>query len=863
MRRAKLLPLRMLILSSLLLLLPGIGTAIQAPIPTERLTMTAVAVAGEVVIDGRLDDSDWARAPVAAGFVQQRPEPGAPETERTEVRVLYDSRNLYVGMRMYDSSPDSIAAQLGRRDATDLHADRAHVMIDSYLDRRTAFRFAVNAAGVKLDVMQFDDIREDISWNAVWDVATQIDSLGWTAEFRIPFSQLRFIPPESGDIVWGINFARDIARRNERTYWAPTEPGANRFVSLFGDLYGLRISRAPTRLELLPYTAARMDRAPAHPDDPFHSGAAGGVDAGLDVMYGLGPNLTLSATINPDFGQVEVDPAVVNLSAFETFFPERRPFFLERADIFNFDLNIGDGGSETLFYSRRIGRAPRGGVPEDAVFSDIPSGSRILGAAKVTGRVNGWSVGFLDAVSDGVTARYSDPAGNQHSRLVEPLTNYAVARLSRNFRGGTSGVGMMATAVNRDLSADHLSFLPSAAYAIGVDARHRFWKDEWEVNATYSGSLVQGSENAIARLQRSPARYYQRPDADHLTYDPTRTSLSGSTARLQVARVAGSWRGGTILYTRTPGFEVNDLGFQQEADLVIGGVYAGRLQFQPGKVLRTWNLFTNVFTGWTYGGELGYQGYNVNGGFELLNGWGGGGGTETSPRTLSTSALRGGPALLQSPRTNFWANLYTDRRLPLRFSAGTNGQIKYETGGGRLSLNTTATFRPSSWLSASLGPSVTWNRDHTQYVGTVRPQNADPIYLHGRLDQTTVSLNTRLNVTFTPDLTLELFAQPFVSAGEYSEFKQVADPRARRFEDRFVAYTGAVPDPSFNFRSLRGNAVLRWEYRPGSALFLVWQQRRSAVDPHGDFDLGRDFFGALREPGEHVFLAKLTYWLGR
>lgn len=854
-------------LPALLLILavaPPLAHAQQAGANGPTRVLRAVPVSGEVLIDGRLDEPAWQRAPVAAGFVQQRPTPGAPASEATEVRVLFDSHSLYVGMRMFDSAPDSIAAQLGRRDAADLHADWAHVLIDSYLDRRTAFRFAVNPAGVKMDLMHFDDVREDLSWNAVWEVATHIDSLGWTAEFRIPFSQLRFTLPDNGEMVWGINFVRDIARRNERSFWSPVPPGTSRMVSLAGELHGLQIARTPARLELLPYTALRLDAAPVTAGDPFSSPLRGGANAGLDLMYGLGPNLTLNATINPDFGQVDVDPAVVNLTAFETFFPERRPFFLERADLFRFDLNIGgEGGSDMLFYSRRIGRAPRAGLPEAAVFSDVPSGSRILGAAKVTGRLNGWNVGFLNALSENVVARYVDAGGDQHRIAVEPLTNFAVARLARDYRDGTSGIGLMATAVNRSITEAHLGFLPSAAYAVGFHGRHRFWNNQWLVEGTVAGSAVSGSELAIARLQRSPARYFQRPDAEHVRFDPTRTTLSGGMARLQLARVEGRWRGGTILLASTPGFEVNDVGFQQATDLTVAGVYAGRLEFRPGAVFRTWNLFANTFGAWTFGGEPVHRAVGVSGGFELLSGWGGGGGIEARWPTLSMAALRGGPALLRSRLTDFRFHVFSDRRQPLRVTLMANGQANHEVGGGRIQISPSVTLRPAPWLSASAGPSIAWNRDHAQYVATLRPADAAPIYLHGRLDQTTLSLSARLNVTFTPDLTLEFFAQPFVSAGAYSEFTYVADPRARTFQERFAPYGGHVRDPSFNIRSFRGNAVLRWEYRPGSALFLVWQQQRSAFEPHGEFRFGRDFLDALTAPGQHIFLAKATFWWGR
>ncbi|HEX2092198.1 MAG TPA: DUF5916 domain-containing protein, partial [Longimicrobiaceae bacterium] len=563
------------------------------PDATPRRTLRAAAADATVTLDGRLDEAAWAQAEPAVDWVQQRPRPGAPASQRTEARVLYDAGAVYVGMRMYDTAPDSVVAPLARRDYIGF-SDWANVLIDSYHDRRTAYRFSVNPAGVKKDVFYFNDMQEDVGWDAVWDVATQRDSAGWTAEFRIPLSQLRFSRGDAGERTWGINFFRDIARLNERSYWSPMPPDAPGFVSRFGELAGLGELAPPRRLEVVPYTMARVTRAPDAPGDPFYQENDTYGTVGGDLKYGITSNLTLTATINPDFGQVEADPSQVNLTAFEIFFPEKRPFFLEGADIFRFDIDYRwnirgkNFAHDQVFYSRRIGRQPQGFLPAGTVFFDAPTSTRILGAAKVSGKTaGGWSVGFLDAVSAEETARYADLRGNRGSTVVEPLSNYAVARASRDFRNGASAIGGIFSAAHRRLDGTGMDFLRSSAYTAGVDGRHRFGGGNYEVRGALLGSHVEGSRRSIFLTQIAPGRYFQRPDADYVELDPERTSLSGILADARVERIGGGpWRWGLVGHAISPGFEINDVGFQPYPDWAIGTVYLEYNQFRPGRVFQ-------------------------------------------------------------------------------------------------------------------------------------------------------------------------------------------------------------------------------------------------------------------------------------
>jgi hypothetical protein len=858
--------------------------------------LAAARLSGALRVDGRLDEADWAVAIPATDFTESFPNPGGAPLQRTEARVLYGRDAVYVGLRMYDSAPDSIAAQLARRDASGIYSDWVHVIIDSFRDQRTAFRFSVNPRGVKRDVYHFDDGREDAGWDAVWEVATQIDSLGWTAEYRIPLSQLRFSnqePPEGH--TWGIQIMRDIARYESRYSWSPWSRSDNGFVSRFGTLTGLAGLDTPRRLELRPYTVAKLTRAPDRFDgaNPFYRSNATGLGIGGDLQYGITSNLTLTATFNPDFGQVEADPSQVNLSANESFFAERRPFFLEGMDLFRFGLGMGDGSSEQLFYSRRIGRMPqrRPDVPGDGHVQTADN-TTILGAVKLTGRTaDGWAVGVLNAVTAEEHLEYRLPDdATPYSAAVEPLTNYGIARARRDFAGGRSALGAVLTSVHRRNGDPGFAFLPDAAHSGGVDARHRFGRgSDWELSGWLLGSHVAGDTLSIQRRQRSSLRYFQRPDATHVDYDPSRTSLSGMAGKLSLGRIGGNWRAGTDLVARSPGFETNDIGFQSDADILQVGAYAGYLQNTAGAVFRRWNLFTNAWGGTNWAGERLFTGFNVNGSYQLKNFWNGYGGIGRNLDALSPGALRGGPLMRRPGNVNVWAGLSTDGRKPVVFGIDGGGWMEDETDGHSYNLGVSASWRPSARMDLSLRPSIARNHSAWQWVGArADARTGETRYVFGELDQTTAALTARLNYTFTPELTLQFYAQPFVAAVDFDGFMEVENPRAHRFSERLRPFGadelrvcdgvyGVRPqgggcaagtfayrfsDPSYGVRDLNTNAVVRWEWRPGSTLFLVWQQNRSGFQSDGDFALGRSTEQLLRAPATNSFQVKATYWIG-
>jgi hypothetical protein len=855
-----------------------------------------------VRLDGRLDDAAWQGAEPATDFRQQRPHDGVPATQRTEIRLLYDDEALYIGARMYDTEGASgVRGQLARRDR-ESQSDNIQFIFDTYHDHVGRTMFSVNPSGVKSDAGQASAFM-DSSWDPVWDVATAIDSLGWTAEFRIPFSQLRF--SRDAEQAWGLQVWRYVHRLNEISmwsYWSQTDAGG---PSRFGHVVGIRAGRAQRRAELLPYVVGQLDRLRPGPDgDPFYNPNAGTMRVGADLKYRLNTNLTLDATINPDFGQVEVDPAVVNLSAFETFFPERRPFFIEGGGIFSFgSFNCyfcSNVSSLSLFYSRRIGRRPQGALPSGTEYSDIPDGTSILGAAKITGRSRaGWSVGLLNAVTAAERARIMLPSGPDEQQ-VEPFTNYFVGRLKRDLRGGNLTVGLIGTSVLRNLSDPLLeSRLPSHAEALGFDWNW-YWKNRaYRFLGSVAASNVAGDPAAIDRIQRSSARYFQRPDrrdggnglfSDR--YDPTATRLGGYAAYGRVAKEAGAWLWEAAVNLRSPGFEVNDLAFLTRADYVWTNANLLRQWTRPTGWYRSMLYIVGVQQQVNYDGDLTDRQLHGFAQFEFLNYWSLGGFYIRRPEVDDDRALRGGPVVRRAA-TNFYnAFANTDFRKPVAFDVnlqtGNNaeGARSYGAGVG-------VTLRPASNVQVNLRPDFNRSSSTQQYVTAVTDPTAVAFggrrYVMADLAQDDVSLNTRVNVTFTPTLTLEVFAQPFISSVNYERFKEFDAPRQlkksvygvdrgsiaerRDTQGRLTGYDidpdgpgVAAPfrigNPDFNFRSLRGNAVLRWEYRPGSTVFLVWTQDRSDFEPFAD-DLrpGSDFRALRRASPNNIFLIKFNYWL--
>ena len=829
--------------------IPIRGTA--APVTRTPATFSSAARATQApTLDGVLDDAVWRDAPVIDQFLEYEPNTGATPRFRTEVRVLYDDKYLYIMGRMFDPAPDSIISLLSRRDVR-TESEQLKLVIDSYHDRRTAYQFIVNPAGVKRDFYVYNDNTEDVTWDAVWDVATKVDSLGWTAEFRIPFSQIRF--NRDADKTFGFLVVRDVARTKQRISWPLYRRDKQGYVSQAGEIGGIQQLPQPRRLEVLPYVVTKNETR-RESNGTFSKPQTQTV--GADLKLGVGSNLTLDATINPDFGQVEADPSVLNLGAFEQFFEERRPFFLEGAGIFQFRTACGDidTGCTGLFYSRRIGRAPQlNNVYRDAAN---PTASRILGATKLSGRLaSGLSLGVLGTV----TQREDGPG----ERTLEPQTSYGIARLQQDLRNGQTGIGAMVTVTDRSLDQWTEDFLRSSAYTGGVDLRHRFLDNKYEFTAYVAGSSVKGTADAIAATQRSSVHQYNRPD-DNLVYDPTRTSLTGDAERISISKFGGGiTRFQTVLERFSPGFETNDVGFQARADQqMLRNWFA--LQFNnPTKLYRRAFTNFNTFNTWNTAGMPLAQGLNTNWHAELPNTWWVHGGVNINERTATYDdrVSRGGPAVRRSPSYNWNVGVEGDRRkwyTPVLFM----GQFGSDEGRskGRW-IEPSLQFRVSTGFSASAAVMYEHAINDDQWFDNFAGAAGGPTaYTFARLDQHTVRMTGRINYTATPTLSMQLYAQPFVSTGDYTDWKELDDPRAGGYASRYKPY-GTRDPGGFNVREFRSNTVVRWEYRPASTLFFVWQQGRAGNDPTlPDFDFRRDVGGVFGLHPMNTFLIKASYW---
>ncbi len=856
-------------------------------VPTVQVVRAAAAPA----IDGRLDDEVWQAAVPVADFTQRDPDEGKPATQRTELRIAYDAAALYLGVRLHDSEPGRIARQLSRRDQN-AEADWFAILLDPHHDHLTGAMFRVTAAGVQGDSIIFNDTSDDDSWDAVWTSAVTIDEGGWTVEMRIPWSQLRF--PAAERHTFGINAVRHIQRRNEQVWLVHVPKTESGMASRMGHATGFE-GLAPRRtLEILPYVVSRAEFvAPAGPGDPFNDGARLFGGTGLDLKYGLSSSLTIDGAINPDFGQVEVDPAVVNLTAFETFFEEKRPFFIEGANIFS---NFGRGGSNNfwgfnrsepiLFYSRRIGRSPQGAADGD--FVSRPAASTILGAAKLTGKTrNGWTVGLLDAITE--RERAQTVTGGRGSRVaVEPLTNYFVARVQREV-GRRGAVGVLATAVNRDLETAALQdLLPGSAYVLGADG-HLFLdsKRDWVVTGRIAGSRLNGNSAALSRLQLAPQRYYARPDAHHLEFDPGRTVLGGWTGSVNVNRNSGIHGFNGALWGVSPGFDSSDGGFSFNGDRAGGhAVYTWNNPKVTRFARERWFSVAKWYS-WNFAREVQGDGYHAFGRLQFRNYWSAFGGGFLRRASQDDRATRGGPSMRPPAAGGGFFSVASDgrKRLSLDFDAEV---VAGGEGGSSLSGRVSGRYRPAASLEISIGPGFSRERVGAQYVGTFLDPAAvrtfGSRYVFAQLDQKEFSLQTRVNFVLSPKLSLQLYMQPLVSAGDYESFKELAGPRTYTF-NRFGVDGGSLSydvagrqytvtpsdggspfafgNPDFNFKSLRVNAIFRWEWRQGSAMYLVWTEAREDFAHPGQFTLRRDVGRIFRAAADDVLMFKIAYWLSR
>jgi hypothetical protein len=817
----------------------------------------AVRADAPIRVDGLLDEKTWNRKGYS-GFIQSDPVEGAPATEKTIFWVAYDNKAIYISARLYDSEPDKIIGLLGRRDEF-VDSDWFIFSVDPYFDRRSGYQFAVNPSGSMVDWTIYNDEYMDSTWDGVWECKTRVDDKGWTVEMRIPFEQLRF--KQKDRYVWGVNFRRYIKRKNERAgiVWIPKKDSG--FVSHFARLEGMKSIKPGRHIELLPYSVGKAAFGTREEGNPFAAGKDYFAGGGLDLKVGLKSNLTLDLTVNPDFGQVEADPAVINLSAAESYYSEKRPFFIEGSNIFVFggggtNRDIGaNWGNPRFFYSRRIGRPPQGGV-DTGGYVDYPDWSTILAAAKVTGKIGkGWNIGFISALTQREYARI-DLDGQRSREEVEPFSSYTVLRAQREFNDGRQGLGFISTGVLRDPRNPGLKdTLNRSAFGFGVDGWTFLDKDRiWVVSGWFGATQVSGSKEATWDLQHSYPHYFQRPDAAHVGLDENATSMSGWAGRVILNKQKGNFVVNAALGAISPGFDSRDMGFQWDSDVINGHIMAAYRSFKPGKIFRNWSVHLFTQRNYDFGGhKIGEQRLIFIGSAQFLNYWSIYGQLSVNPERWSKILTRGGPLTRLPPTTWGEFAIESDDRKPVVLSL--SGYFSSSPSGSReWSPSLEIEWKPGSNFNISFNPSYSTSHDVAQWVTAVDDESMTDTYgtryIFAAIDQKIVSCSIRLNWIFTPRLSLQAYIQPFIAVGAYKGFKELARPGSFDFNrfgqgDSSIFYAdvdelytvdpdgpGAAPvftfgTPDFNYKSLRGTVVLRWEYRPGSTLYAVWTQNRA------------------------------------
>ena len=837
------------------------------------------------VIDGSIEDEAWQAGVWDGDFVQYEPVNGGVSSQKTEFKVLYDDNNIYVAIKAYDTAPDSISRRISRRDNAD--GDFVGISFDSYHDLQTGFAFVVNAAGVKNDFIWVSDGQsQDDTWDPIWYTDAGMYDWGWAAELRIPLTQLRFRISEGG--VWGMEVLRQLFRKQETSVWQHVDRNASGFVHNFGEMTGLTGIKPRKQADITPFVVGSLEKFEKVEGNPFATGTNWKINGGLDAKFGITNDMTLDLTVNPDFGQVEADPSVVNLTAFETFFEEKRPFFVEGNNITSFKTGIGDGdiGYDNLFYSRRIGRSPHmGAETETNEFASTPRVTPIISAAKITGKTpDGLSIGVLEAVTAEGKAEI-DSLGERTWQTVEPLSNYFISRVMKDFNGGKTVVGGAYTNTHRFLDGTGIDGLVHNANTAGLDFKHYFGDDRnWFLSTAAGASNLTGSTTAIENLQYSSVHYYQRPDADYVEVDTTRTSLNGYGGNVQAGRVGGHWNFMAFGYFKSPGYDLNDVGYLQSADALMTGIWSAYSFDKPFSIFRQIRPNFNAWTGWDYGGTHLFTGGNLSIYTEFKNLWSTNIGANYEGESLSNTLLRGGPSMLTPANINYYASVGSNSSKMIYGTLWVNAGKGREESSESWAAGFNLTAKPGQSFSVTLSPSFSKNSNTMQYV-TYIPD--DDRYILSQIDQQVVSMSIRLNYNITPELTIQYWGQPFLAAMDYSKYKKVTDPRAENLADRYhiftdseIAYneeensysvdennagtvTYTFDNPDYNYDEFLSNLVARWEFRPGSTLYLVWSQTRNYYEPTGSFSLDQNLDKLYTsEKPYNVFLVKFTYRFG-
>ena len=861
--------------------------------PPKKRYDTQSITKDNIKLDGKLTESVWQSVDWGGDFTEREPDQSTPPSQATQFKILYDDKYLYIGYRCFDTAPDSVIRRMSRRD--EFPGDWIEVNIDSYHDLRTAFSFTLSVSGVRGDeYISNNGSNWDASWNPIWDGQSQMDSLGWTAEIKIPFSQLRYGKQESP--VWGIQFTRRIFRKEERSVWQFVPQNAGAWVSEFGELHGLHNLPDNKQIELAPYVVAAADRFAKEPGNPFADGAKQKINIGLDGKLAVTRDLILDFTINPDFGQVEADPGAVRLDGYQVFFQERRPFFVESRNLFDYQLTGSEAGGDydgdLLFYSRRIGTAPHGYPNLKAgEFAAVPQQTSILGATKFSGKTSkGWSIGILECVTQREMAQI-DAGGVRRKELVEPLSNFFLGRLMKDYNKGNTIIGGVFSAVNREKG---IQSIHKNAYSGGFDFQH-YWKNRWYyLRGNLLASRVEGTPEAIFQTQTAFEHLFQRAGTPHVAVDPTRTSLTGTGGTLRFGKIGGNLDslGGVFKFEtggtwRSPELELNDAGFMQTADEINHFTWAGYQRTRPFMGFRNARINYNHWLRWDFGGQFLYGAVNTNAHVWLKNYMRMGTGITYNPYDVSNNALRGTGSLRRPPGMgmfNYWSS---DER-----KKATVGVEMFNAWGFGKTIRIAnigfwSSYQPSNAIRIALGPNYGYSyRKQDQFVDQTS-YNGQQRTIVSAVRQRDFSITTRLTCNITPDLTIQYYGQPFIFRALYEGYGFVKDPlnpdydaRFQRFESGQIANNGntytidengdgaadySFSKPDFNFIQFRSNLVVRWEYVPGSELYLVWSQGSTpAAFDDLDTPLAKSLFSnVFDEQARNVFLLKCTYRLVR
>jgi hypothetical protein len=839
--------------------------------PVRSYTTTRLTTA-KPVIDGVLNDDCWKTGEWSGDFTQLLPNEGAKPTQDTKIKLLYDDKNIYVAIRAFDTEPSKISRKLGRRD--ELYGDIAGINFDSYHDHRTGFEFSVTAAGQKIDLILFNPMAWDMNWNAVWYVKTGLEDSAWVAEYEIPLSQLRYSSDK--EQVWGMHVWRWIDRISEESDWEVQSMSGPGMLYAFGELKGIKDIPKSRRIEIMPYAVGKLKTFEKVEGNPFaDKGRSWLGNFGLDAKIGLTSNFTADLTVNPDFGQVESDPSVMNLTAFETFYEEKRPFFLEGLNIFKFEM-----GDANLFYTRRIGGVPEYKPdPSEYEYMKYPDNTSILSAVKISGKTSdGLAVGVMQSLTANENAQLFSNGETKDLR-VEPLTSFTVGRVQQDYKEGNSTLGGIFTATNRFINDPYLEGLNRNAFTGGIDFLTQWKEKKYFLDAKFIGSSISGSTDAISNLQLSSARYYQRPDANHVEFDPTRTQLIGQGGHIKIGKGTGLFRYSEDINWKSPGLELNDVGFMQMADQLEQETEISYFVNQPVSVFRTYTVGIHQQNNWDYALNYLNSGLFLTGSMEFLNRW------KVAPsvffrnESLNTRLLRGGNAIILPAMMESTLSINSDVSKKIFASLSGSYTAAQEDNFRNSIMQASMTVIPFNVLKLSAGVYYANNMDELQYVET-KSLNGSNKYIMGLINQNTLGATFRVDYYITPELSLQYYGSPFASVGKYSELKEITDSKADKYSDRFsllnttfseadnsynVAANGDEPaysiaNPDFTFSQFRSNLVFRWEYRPGSQLYFVWANERTS-QKNGTHSSVNEAMGNLGDAfPNNIFQIKLSYW---